>query len=758
LVSRLVVWFIAAFAAWHFAGQIIDVSLRYAPLRLGAAMFLWWASSSILTFVAGIVFPHAVGAPLNYGLRYSLSLFAGVCGASIWLWAVLPSLNLPPSVVAQMNAKGLGDEPGQALVRIIMVATSLYLVFGVAAEELNPKLGFGPKDGRWWRWIAEKPLPRVGFAPLRIAFLFVYIAWLPAFVYFWFSAVFALVDSSWRKILVDLMLLSLPLLVVPLVLLWSPQAYTTAKELLSEHPRFRRWLVFGRGGSARWAGLRTYEKRRCDVFSYNVGDSGYSLPSVYLGRTLFDDTLKPVDVVVTDDAHLLTIGCTGSGKSTTTLWPNLALYRGSILILDPKGEHTRKTYWRRRTRDDFDVVREPSHEDLTSEIGARQREKQHKTQRRLVSANAFLLDPFKEVKEIPGHRFNPLAEIDITSQRVRALLSAISEACVLPEDPKNQHFVDMATLLLEGLIAHVLSTCPKSDQTLPFIADLVMGIDRTLGVADPGKLAELLIEMRTNGAAGGLPQLAASKLDEMGPNERGSVLSTLARSVKWITDPAMREHLSASDFKMSGLCHSTVAYSFTVYTVLPFIFMKEQARWMRTITNVALALIQSSSTKPEVPVLFILDEFPMLGRMKSIEEGVVTLRSAGVKLWPLVQNIGQLKSTFDANWETFVSSATVQLFGVNDKGTAQWASDLLDKNVQKKKEKKGFLSWGAGQEDSVSLATPGEIIEELGKARAMQYVFPTSGPPMRLKRMGYKTFEVEGEMFEGLPLEGHFEE
>lgn len=314
----------------------------------------------------------------------------------------------------------------------------------------------------------------------------------------------------------------------------------------------------------------------------------------------------------------------------------------------------------------------------------------------------------------------------------------------------------MASLLLEGVIAHVLSTYPKEQHNLPYICDLLIGFDPELGVADPDKFTDLLIDMRMNDVAGKIAQLAASKISEMGENERGSVLSTLTRSVKWITDPAMRKHLETSDFSLKMMSDEKMQ---TIYVILPFDQMQAQSRWMRTITNVGIGLIQNAPERPEIPVVFVLDEFPMMGgKLKKIEEGIVTLRSAGVKLWVIIQNIGQLKRDYDKNWETFVSSSTVQLFGVKDLETAQWANELLGKSLNKRKERNGYFRKKVVAEKIQELATSSEIIEELGKSRPLQYVFPMDGLPMRLHRMAYKTIQVEGNTFKGLSLEGYFEE
>jgi type IV secretion system protein VirD4 len=71
-----------------------------------------------------------------------------------------------------------------------------------------------------------------------------------------------------------------------------------------------------------------------------------------------------------------------------------------------------------------------------------------------------------------------------------------------------------------------------------------------------------------------------------------------------------------------------------------------------------------ASGQPRAPVLYLLDEFAALGHMS--------------QLWPILQDLHQLRSTYGGGAGTFFSNASVlQVFGVNDAETAQLVSGLL---------------------------------------------------------------------------------
>ena len=89
-------------------------------------------------------------------------------------------------------------------------------------------------------------------------------------------------------------------------------------------------------------------------------------------------------------------------------------------------------------------------------------------------------------------------------------------------------------------------------------------------------------------------------------------------------------------------------------------------------------MMERVKSVPEYPVLFVLDEFPVLGYMQSIETAAGLMAGFGVKLWPIVQNIGQLKQHYTKSWETFIAnSGIVTACGVSDPESLETLSNCL---------------------------------------------------------------------------------
>ncbi len=496
--------------------------------------------------------------------------------------------------------------------------------------------------------------------------------------------------------------------VIPLTALWLVPLIVMAKEHLLENTTFQRWFLFGAGGSARWAGPATFATKLCTWRKIRGRVVG---ACIMLGYSRFEDDFCPRLMSIKDDGHHIVLGQPGSGKSTTFGWPNLKAYQGSAFVLDPKGEH------------------------FIECSGDR--------------SGGALFDPYNEAGR-GGTTYNPLCEIDIESDDARPMLSAISDALILKEGGTGTHFVDCGRLLLEGAVAHVKSSEPPENQNLPYIFDLLQGINAD-GFADPEALDATLIDMRMNPVAGGIAQAAAATLEAMGQRERGSVLSTLQRSLKWVSDPAMRRQLADSDFRYASLVKEEGS---TAWIVLPPRMMTENVRWLRLHVNIAIRVIEAQKAKPKNKVLMVLDEFPKLrGSLEAVEDGIVTLRSAKISLVPMIQSISQLVRDYPKNWSAFIAASTVHCFGVSDMQTAEFISKLLGEKVVSRKERiegKRFRK-RIVHEMPRPLMTPTEVIKELQKNSSMQIVIPNTGNPMRLTRVAHKSIKVEGRRFHAMP-------
>lgn len=401
------------------------------------------------------------------------------------------------------------------------------------------------------------------------------------------------------------------------------------------------------------------------------------------------------------DGHLMTVAASGAGKGVCSVIPNLLTWQGSVICNDPKGEN--------------------------AAITARHR--------REMGQEVHVLNPWGLHSgppwDLPCSAFNPLDWLDINSDDVGDDAAMMANALVLRDKGTSGvegHFSDEAESLLTGLILYVAFMETPERRNLLTVRELI-----TLA---PEDWSELLKKMSKLPQADGLIARAANRFLSKSDREGPAVLSTAQRHTNFLDSNRMRLVLGTSDFDLADLKRKPM----TIYLCLPFEHVSGQfARWLRLMITLSLTALSRTKapTRPNgtnTDVLFLLDEFAALGHMRMAERGIAEGRGYGVKMWPILQNLSQLKDTYGDRWETFVSnSRIVQFFGTNDLFTAKYASDLLGKTTV-------WSSGSSGDRENISetgrpLMTPDEIMH-MGPDEELLF-FRGGLRPIRAQKLPY---------------------
>ena len=393
---------------------------------------------------------------------------------------------------------------------------------------------------------------------------------------------------------------------------------------------------------------------------------------------------KPIGIA--DDRHAILFAGSRSGKGRAVIIPNMLHYPGSVLATDPKGE--------------------------LAVITARQRE--------ALGHKVHVLDPFGiTAKYYPGKKgllkgFNPVAAMRDNYLIEDAAL--ISDALVVVGG-KDPHWDESARAFIEGLLLHI-RTWPDYGGKASLLT-----LREVIGQAAGEASKALQGAMKLNPKAGGVIQSAAADFFQRPDDERGSVLSSARRHLKFIdlfrnpANPNGRRTLEQDDFRLESLKTEKT----TIYLCLPARHIGTCNRWLRLFVNLTLQSMEETRVKTmpgNVPVMCVLDEFAALGHMKQIEDAAGQIAGYGVRLFPVLQDLGQLKALYTERWETFLGNAgIVQCFGNNDLTTLEWISKRCGKTsilTLRKSDVTGDAFRGGAKGESTAteihdLLTPDEV-------------------------------------------------
>jgi len=181
----------------------------------------------------------------------------------------------------------------------------------------------------------------------------------------------------------------------------------------------------------------------------------------------------------------------------------------------------------------------------------------------------------------------------------------------------------------------------------------------------------------------------------------------------------------------------------TVYLCLPASRMTTHAKWMRLILNLTMSALEDEAGKPELPVLFMLEEFAALGHMRALEQGSAYMAGFGVKLFIVLQDLTQLKRHYKEGWETFLGNLGVlTAFGNTDQSTLDYISKRLGEtfSFMREKQQQGSSAAASGTSavresfQKVPLLAPHEIAAHFGRRRMTCLCLPADGPPIGIER------------------------
>lgn len=367
-------------------------------------------------------------------------------------------------------------------------------------------------------------------------------------------------------------------------------------------------------GSARWATKQDLEAQ--DLLGSADG-TGLSL-----GKHIDDD------IVWHGESHLLTIAPTRTGKGIMQILPNLLQYKGSAVILDPKGELFEKTaVWRRKN------------------VGP-----------------IYVLNPFN-MPLLNGftHAFNPLDQVTDSQSAVKLAETIYPRS----HDQKQQFFDNEAIGFLAAVVEFVARFMTGEDRSFGAIRNSLSSLDKAF--YDQLKaMAHPVMPDSIKNAANNF----STKSKETG---KPRVLDSINQHLRIWDSEGLRKCTAQTDFDFRNLKDAPA----TVYLILPFEEIEPYSTFVRMVFATALDAMLANKTVPEIPVLFVLDEFLALDPDDRFVSALRTHASAGVRLWFFLQDLPTLEQKYPTTWKSFLQVETKTFFGTDDPFTAEMISKYL---------------------------------------------------------------------------------
>lgn len=369
-----------------------------------------------------------------------------------------------------------------------------------------------------------------------------------------------------------------------------------------------------------------------------------------------------------DKGHMLTVGGTGQGKGVNLILPALlsnGLVAGgiSVVCLDPKGENA--------------AVAAPH----------------------LIAAgyDVHVLNPLgiPEIADLGNSRFNPFDQIDPASNDASKLYDVLAMALHNRKGTGGDSFFDnRCRQYLSLYMAYAHHTGQGNFETVYKWATW-----------SGDKRKELLANMATDETfeEANTAEAISDRLTGEAAKMEESIYATIEDAINILKNKSLRASLAASDFDMRTVAKKPTA----IFICVPFEDLPAYAPWVRMVFSFLLRTL-TKHYDVRRKILVLLDEFPQLSYMDEIPRSSAVLRGYNVTLWPVVQNLGQLKTIYGENYEIFISSAIIKHW--LSAGTDNTTADYISHRMPQSLKFIGSNPDGSPKEKEIKLLDPNQVM------------------------------------------------
>lgn len=346
--------------------------------------------------------------------------------------------------------------------------------------------------------------------------------------------------------------------------------------------------------------------------------------------------------------NLNTLVCGGSGAGKTRFYckPNLMQCNTSFVVLDPKGEILRDTG-------------------------------------KLLEREGYEIRVLDLISMHKSHCYNPFVYLR-TDNDVQKLVTNLFKSTTPKGSQSNDPFWDnSASMLLMALVFYLHYEAPEDEQNFSMVMEML----RAAAILDeddtnqPNPI-DILFERLEKRNPGHIALKYYHNYKSGAGKTLKSIQITLAARLEKFNLDTVASLTNVDELDLPSLGEKKVA----LFAIIPdndtsfnFLVSILYTQLFQQLFDLADNKYQGSLP---VPVHFLMDEFANVSLPDDFEKILSTMRSRGVSVSIILQNLAQLKALFEKQWESIIGNCDEFLYlGGNEQSTHKYVSELLGKET-----------------------------------------------------------------------------
>ena len=345
--------------------------------------------------------------------------------------------------------------------------------------------------------------------------------------------------------------------------------------------------------------------------------------------------------------NLNTLVCGGSGAGKTRFYckPNLMQANTSFVILDPKGEILRDT-------------------------GG------------LLKAKGYEIRVLDLISMEKSHCYNPFVYLQSDNDVQRLVTNLFKSTTPKGAQAQDPFWDTAASMLLLALIFYLRYEAPEEEQNFPMVMEML----RAGAIEDeednsPTPLDNLFSDLEMENP----DHIAVKYYHNYHSGSAKTIQSiqiTLAARLEKFNLESLAAMTQTDELDLPSMGEKKVA----LFALIPdndssFNFLVS-ILYTQLFQQLFYSADHVHGGSLPVPVHFLMDEFANVSLPDDFDKILSVMRSRGVSVSIILQNLAQLKALFEKQWESIVGNCDEFLYlGGNEQSTHKYVSELLGKET-----------------------------------------------------------------------------
>ncbi|WP_290450607.1 VirD4-like conjugal transfer protein, CD1115 family [Faecalibaculum rodentium] len=345
--------------------------------------------------------------------------------------------------------------------------------------------------------------------------------------------------------------------------------------------------------------------------------------------------------------NLNTLVCGGSGAGKTRFYckPNLMQANTSFVILDPKGEILRDT-------------------------GG------------LLKAKGYEIRVLDLISMDKSHCYNPFVYLQSDNDVQRLVTNLFKSTTPKGAQAQDPFWDTAASMLLLALIFYLRYEAPEEEQNFPMVMEML----RAGAIEDeednrPTPLDNLFSDLEMENP----DHIAVKYYHNYHSGSAKTIQSiqiTLAARLEKFNLESLAAMTQTDELDLPSMGEKKVA----LFALIPdndssFNFLVS-ILYTQLFQQLFYSADHVHGGSLPVPVHFLMDEFANVSLPDDFDKILSVMRSRGVSVSIILQNLAQLKALFEKQWESIVGNCDEFLYlGGNEQSTHKYVSELLGKET-----------------------------------------------------------------------------